>query len=76
MAEITSQVPEELMETEIILESNRETDLAKLSVLRLDYLMTLPHSIISRKIGKVSQEKLNTVDEKLTLSLGIPLNKG
>lgn len=71
LAGITSRVPEQLKETELILESNERTGLAKQSVLRLDYLMTLPVSIISKKIGKVNSKNLKAIDERLSLSLGI-----
>ena len=71
MAGITSRVPDELRETEIPLESNENTGLAKRSILRLDYLMTVPTSIISRKIGSIDSEKAKTVNEKLALSLGV-----
>ena len=71
LAGITSRVPEQLTKTELILESNESTGLAKRSVLRLDYLMTLPVSIISRKIGNLNSGKIKVVNEKLSLSLGM-----
>jgi len=76
LAGITSRVPGELTETEIILESNEKTGLAKRSVLRLDYLMTVPGSLISRKIGRIGSEKISTVNQTLALSLDIPNSSG
>ena len=60
-----------MRETEVPLESNRNTGLAKQSILRLDYLMTVPTSIISRKIGSLDSEKIESVNDKLVLSLGL-----
>ncbi|MFB6214458.1 MAG: type II toxin-antitoxin system PemK/MazF family toxin [Candidatus Bipolaricaulia bacterium] len=74
LAGITSRIPKELTKTELPLESNKKTGLAKRSVLRLDYLMTVPVSLISRKIGVTPPEKLHTVDELLALSLGLPID--
>lgn len=71
LAGITSRVPDKLSEIEVPLEPNKDTGLVKQSILRLDYLMTVPDSIISRKIGSVGSEKVNTINEKLALSLGI-----
>ena len=71
LAGITSRVPEQLTETKLVLESTESTGLAKRSVLRLDYLMTLPVSIISRKIGNLNSGKIKVVNEKLSLSLGM-----
>lgn len=71
LAGITSSVPDKLTETEVLLESNRDTGLVKRSILRLDYLMTVPASIISRKIGSLNTEKIKTINNKLALSLGI-----
>jgi len=33
--------------------------------------MTLPQSLIARKIGKLSDNEMSAVDEKLSLSLGL-----
>jgi len=69
LAAITSRVPEELKETELSLKSNNITGLIKDSVLRTEFLMTLPQSLIARKIGKLSDNEMRAVDEKLSLSL-------
>ncbi len=51
LAAITSQVPEKIMELELFLEPIKSTGLAKRSLLRLDFVMTIPKELISRKIG-------------------------
>ena len=71
LAGITSRVPDKLTETEVPLEPNQDTGLVKRSILRLDYLMTVPASMISRKIGSLNPEKMKTINEKLALSLGL-----
>ena len=59
LAAITSQLPSEIMELEIVLEPSVENGLLKKSLLRLDYLMTIPEDLISRKIGRLTTEILN-----------------
>jgi len=71
LAAITSRVPEDLKETELPLKPNNKTGLVKDSVLRTEFLMTLPQSLIARKIGKLSDNEMSAVDEKLSLSLGL-----
>ena len=68
---ITSRVPEDLKETELLLKPNNKTGLVKDSVLRTEFLMTLPQSLVARKIGKLSDNEMRGVDEKLSLSLGV-----
>ncbi|MFB6355364.1 MAG: type II toxin-antitoxin system PemK/MazF family toxin [bacterium] len=70
LAAITSQVPNELLPLEILLDSTEENGLAKESVLRLDFIMTLPGAIISRKIGTLSSTKRESVRDKLRTGLG------
>jgi len=65
LAAITSQVPENIMELEIILESDKSNGLVKKSLLRLDFIMTIPSELISRKIGTLSHDILREVDKKL-----------
>jgi len=71
LAAITSRVPEELKVTELSLKPTKETGLAKDSVLRTGFLMTLPQSLVVRKIGRLPDAEVMVVNEKLTLSLGI-----
>lgn len=71
LAAITSRMPEDLKETELLLKPTNRTGLVKDSVLRAEFLMTLPQSLIARKIGKLSDNEMRAVDEKLSLSLGL-----
>lgn len=45
--------------------------LAKTSVVRCEYLMTVPEGIISRKLGKLSGQGMNKIDKILKMSLGL-----
>jgi mRNA interferase MazF len=71
LAAITSRAPRELKVTELLLKSNKRTGLKKESVLRTEFLMTLPPQLVARKIGRLSDNEMKKVDEKLALSLGI-----
>ena len=71
LAAITSQLPSEIMELEIVLEPSVENGLLKKSLLRLDYLMTIPEDLISRKIGRLTTEILNKCEFKLKTSFGL-----
>ena len=51
LAARTSNIPQDIMEPEMILEPLESTRLAKRSLLRLDFIMTIPEELISRKIG-------------------------
>lgn len=69
LAFITSRVPEELLETDVVLDSERPgypvTGLKVSSVLRLHPLMTVATSLIQRELGTLSPEMQTEVDEKL-----------
>jgi len=71
LAAITSQVPSEIMELEIILQSGNLTGLVKESLLRLDFIMTVPQELISRKIGVLPKDMRKTVDDKLKKLLAL-----
>ena len=68
---ITSQIPEDIMETELILEPVKITGLAKKSLLRLDFIMTIPEELISRKIGELPENLMTEVKNKLKRLFGI-----
>jgi len=72
---ITSQRVDNLMDTEYLLDENTSgfinSGLKKASVVRCEFIMTIPVEIISRKIGKLSDSLMSKIDEKLKLSLGI-----
>ena len=46
------------MELEIILEPEKSNGLAKISLLRLDFIMTVPEELISRKIGVLGKRRV------------------
>lgn len=70
LAAITSHVPMDTMELEIILEPET-TGLVKRSLLRLDFLMTIPEELISRKIGRLPENQTIEVERKLKKLFGI-----
>ncbi len=69
LAFITSKTPSDLMETDIVLDTNHPdfgiTGLKKLSTLRLDHLITLRKSMIHREIGKLSADTLEQIADKV-----------
>lgn len=71
LAAITSHVPDDLKEIEMILEPTAKNGLATRSNLRLEFLMTVPSKLISRKIGKLSLQEMEEVNRKVSKSLGL-----
>ena len=71
LAAITSQIPTTPMEAEIILESKEVTGLLKTSLLRLDFIMTIPEELISRKIGDLPGNLMSEVEKRLGIIFGI-----
>lgn len=71
LAAITSQIPSEIMEMEIVLEAEDSTGLIKKSLLRLDFIMTIPEELISRRIGVIPRQVMKIVDDKLKKLFGI-----
>ena len=71
---ITSQVPNDIMELEIIIEPIKATGLAKKSLLRLDFIMTVPEDIISRKIGELPEDLMIEVACRLKGLFGLKTN--
>ena len=59
------------MEAEIILESRDLTGLLKRSLLRLDFIMTIPEELISRKIGDLPENLMSEVEKRLIIIFGI-----
>lgn len=59
------------MESEIILSPIKSTGLVKRSLLRLDFIMTIPEELVSRKIGILSEDVLREVERKLIRLFGI-----
>ena len=71
LAAITSHIPEIIMESEIILEPIKPSGLVKKSLLRLDFIMTVPEELISRKIGTLPGNLIKEMECKLTRLFGI-----
>lgn len=71
LAAITSQIPPNVMELEMVLEPNELNGLIRESLLRLDFIMTVPYELISRKIGEISKEQLFEVESRLKKMVGI-----
>lgn len=71
LAAITSQVPDETMDLELIIGPTKSNGLVKRSLLRLDFIMTIPNELISRKIGVLSEDLMNEVESRLKKSFGI-----
>ncbi len=71
LAAITSQIPSEIMEMEIVLEPEDSTGLIKKSLLRLDFIMTIPEELIGRRIGVIPKQVMKIVDDKLKKLFGI-----
>ena len=70
LAAITSQIPRDIMELEIILEPASPNGLLKRSVLRLDFIMTVPEELISRKIGMLPKSVVMESERRLKQLLG------
>jgi len=71
LAAITSRIPLEVMKMEIVLEPENSIGLIKKSLLRLDFIMTIPEELISRKIGVIPKQVMEMVDGKLKRLFGI-----
>jgi len=72
---ITSRVPDKLVETEYVIATEtpefRQSGLAKSSVVRCEYAMTIPHDVIAYKLGALPTATMTRIDQKLKTSLGL-----
>ena len=72
---ITSQRIDEVKQTELLIKEGtpnfKQTGLVKTSVVRCEYIMTIPAKLIVRKLGKLTESLQNKVDNILKLSLGL-----
>ena len=71
LAAITSQVPVDIMDLELILDPEKRNGLLKRSLLRLDFIMTIPENLISRKIGQLPVDMLKQAESRIKKSLAI-----
>ena len=67
LAAITSKLPDEIMDLEMIIEPSQKNGLVKESLLRIDFIMTIPAELISRKIGTLSQKELREAERRLKI---------
>ncbi len=69
LALITSQIPTDLLETDIVLDTTHPdfsaSGLHKPSTIRLDHLMTVRKSLIQRELGTLSSDTQDKIAEKL-----------
>lgn len=75
MVGITSRIVKNLKEMEYRIVSGTEdfkySGLIKTSVVRCDYIMTVPRGIVARRLGHLPDKTMKKIDKKLKLSLGI-----
>jgi mRNA-degrading endonuclease toxin of MazEF toxin-antitoxin module len=75
MVGITSRIVENLKETEYKIvdgtEAFKSSGLAKTSVVRCEYVMTVPRRLVARRLGRLPDETMKETDKRLKLSLGI-----
>lgn len=75
VAFISSQIPQNLLETDLLLETQHphfaQTGLKTSSVLSLHRLMTSSTSVIRRELGQLPQGLQTTVEEKLRKLFGM-----
>ena len=71
LAAITSRVPHDPTETELILETTPENGLKTRSCLRLEFLMTIPIDLVSRRIGRLTSQEMEQVDLCIAASIGM-----
>lgn len=72
---ITSQKTDKIIHTEFLIEEGTaeftQSGLAKTSVVKCEYIMTIPKEIIVRKLGNLPVETMSKIDQILKLSLGL-----
>jgi len=72
---ITSQNTDNIIGTEYLIEENTEafnqSGLMKKSVVRCEYIMTVPQNIIVRKIGHLPVDVIYKINDIIMLSLGL-----
>lgn len=75
LAAITSQRIDKIVQTEILIKEKTggftQSGLAQTSVVRCEFIMTVPKEIIARKLGKLPKGMMNKVDKVLKLSIGL-----
>ncbi|MBN1767648.1 MAG: type II toxin-antitoxin system PemK/MazF family toxin [Prolixibacteraceae bacterium] len=67
IAFISSKTHNNLENSEIIINENSETGLIKDSIIKLHKVVSVPRSLIKRKLGVLNKETQKVVNEKLKL---------
>ena len=69
IAFISSRIPNEILETDIIIDKNdksfKTTGLTVSSVIRIHKIVTIPTELIKRELGQLSENLQQEVDKKL-----------
>ncbi|RLC45379.1 MAG: hypothetical protein DRH57_08105 [Candidatus Cloacimonadota bacterium] len=72
---ITSQKIDDIKQTEFLIAEGsiefKKSGLLKDSVVRCEYVMTVPKEIIVRKLGNLPNNIMGKINEKLKLSIGL-----
>ena len=75
LAGITSQRIDDVMDTEFLIDEQAEcfaqSGLKKSSVVRGEYLMTIPKDLVARKLGELQEDVMKLIDERIGKSLGL-----
>jgi mRNA-degrading endonuclease toxin of MazEF toxin-antitoxin module len=71
LAAITSQVPDDIMELELVIDPSKGSGLLVRSLIRLDFIMTIPAYLISRVIGRLPDDKIKQVERRIKKSFEI-----
>lgn len=70
IAFISSKIPEEILESDFVIQKNSEswmgTGLTLDSVIRLHKMVTIPKSLIKRKLGVINQNVEKAIAEKIS----------
>jgi len=78
VAFISSVIPNELSETDLLFDSNRKdfqySGLKKKSLIKLDKLLTLNKSIFTGELGVVNTDTLTEIDKRLKIALDLKNN--
>ncbi len=79
LAGITSQRISNIMDTEFLIGAQatyfKKTGLKKDSVVRCEYLMTVPMTLVARKLGVLPANIMNSIDQIIGKSLGLPIQQ-
>ncbi len=75
MLGITSRIVKNMKETEYRIvrgtEDFKYSGLIKTSIVRCEYIMTVPRGLVARRLGHLPDKTMKKIDKKLKLSLGI-----